>query len=161
MKSKLIVLCGVPGCGKSTWAKKFVDEQSAIVVSRDEIRFSLLKDGEDYFAHEDEVTATFYSRINKYLALGSYDYVIADATHNTVKARNYMLDQINMENVEAIIPVNFYISIDQCLKQNHQRTGRSRVPDYTIERMYKFHQDPTFNEKYKYKWIWHIAKEDD
>lgn len=159
--SKLLVLSGVPGCGKSTWAKNFVEENSAIVVSRDEIRFSFLKKGEDYFAHEDEVTATFYKKINEYLALGAYDYVIADATHNTIKARNYMLDQINMDNVEQIIAVNFYISIDQCIKQNRQRTGRARVPDYTIERMYKFHQDPTFNEKYKYKMIWNIAKEDD
>lgn len=159
--SKLIVLCGVPGCGKSTWAREFITENSAIIVSRDEIRFSLLKEGEDYFAHEDEVTATFYAKINEWLALDTYDYVIADATHNTVKARNYMLDQINMDKVEQIIVVNFHISIDQCIKQNRQRTGRARVPDYSIERMYKFHQDPTFNEKYKYKYILNVAKEDE
>ena len=159
--SKLIVLSGVPGCGKSTWANEFIAENSAIVVSRDEIRFSLLKEGEDYFSHEDEVTATFYDKINKYLALKAYDYVIADATHNTVKARNYMLDHINMDNVEQIIVVNFYISIDQCMKQNRQRTGRARVPDYALERMYKFHQVPTFHEKYKYGCILNIPKEDD
>ena len=67
----------------------------------------------------------------------------------------------NMENVEHIIPVNFNISIDQCIKQNRQRTGLARVPDHVIERMYRFHQDPTFHEKYKYKWIWNVAKEGD
>ncbi len=48
-------------------------------------------DGEDYFAHEDEVIATFYAEINEALAAG-HD-VIADATHisdralyNTLKA---------------------------------------------------------------------------
>lgn len=156
--SNLIIMCGVPGCGKSTWAKDFMSKNNAIIVSRDEIRFEFLKEGEDYFSHENEVTANFYHKINYYLASGEYEYVIADATHNTAKARNSMLDNINMENVEYIIPVNFNVPIDQCIAQNRQRTGLARVPDYTIERMYRFHQDPTFHEKYKYKWIWNVAK---
>lgn len=159
--TKLIIMCGVPGSGKSTWAKDFVTKNNAIIVSRDEIRYSILKEGEDYFSHENEVTANFYSKINACLASGDYEYVIADATHNTVKARNSMLDNINMKNVEHIIPVNFNISIDQCIKQNRQRTGLARVPDHVIERMYRFHQDPTFHEKYKYKWIWNVAKDGD
>lgn len=79
-KPTCYIMSGIPGCGKSTWSRKFTAEHDNIVqVSRDEIRFSLLADGEDYFAHEDEVIATFYAEINEALAAG-HD-VIADATH--------------------------------------------------------------------------------
>ena len=46
-------MVGCPGSGKSTWAKKHLPD--TYYVSRDEVRFSLLQDGEDYFSHEKEV----------------------------------------------------------------------------------------------------------
>ena len=62
MKQKILYLmCGIPGSGKSHWAKGVKD---AVIVSRDAIRFNLLKDGEDYFAHEDEVVETFIYDLN-------------------------------------------------------------------------------------------------
>ena len=65
------IMSGVPGCGKSTWARKFASENDNVVhISRDEIRFSLLKDGEDYFAHEDDVITIFYAKINEALSAG-------------------------------------------------------------------------------------------
>ena len=45
---KLFLLCGVPGSGKSTWAQSQVDKHSGIVCSRDAVRFSIIKDNEDY-----------------------------------------------------------------------------------------------------------------
>ena len=60
----LYLLCGPSGSGKSTFAKledskrKLVGE-NCLIISRDIIRFSLLKDGEDYFAHEKEVFNIF------------------------------------------------------------------------------------------------------
>ena len=32
---KLLVMSGVPGCGKSTWARRFISMHNAVVVSRD------------------------------------------------------------------------------------------------------------------------------
>ena len=61
MKQKnLYLMCGVPGCGNSTWIKDRMkihreQEESATCVSRDSIRFLMLKDGEDFFSSEDEV----------------------------------------------------------------------------------------------------------
>ena len=61
----LYVMCGVPGSGKSTFIKNhlfdFVEsEDYVVVVSRDDIRFSLLNTDEaisedKYFSKEDEV----------------------------------------------------------------------------------------------------------
>ena len=64
---KLLVMSGVPGCGKSTWARRFISMHNAVVVSRDSIRFSLLEKDDDYFAREDEVTACFYSLLRGFI----------------------------------------------------------------------------------------------
>ena len=48
---RIYILMGTPAAGKSTFLKKI---KNGLIVSRDAIRFSLLKEGEDYFAHETE-----------------------------------------------------------------------------------------------------------
>ena len=58
----LYISCGVPGSGKSTFLKNHTKPNEAII-SRDEIRFNLLKDGEDYFSHENEVFDKFVDNI--------------------------------------------------------------------------------------------------
>ena len=59
MKTKqLYLMMGAPGSGKSTWIKNHLNSQD-VYISRDEIRFAKLKDGEDYFAHEGNVYAEF------------------------------------------------------------------------------------------------------
>ena len=49
---KLYLMIGIPGSGKSTWAR---NRKDGIIVSRDAIRCSFLKDGENYFSKEDLV----------------------------------------------------------------------------------------------------------
>ena len=50
-KKKLFVMCGGAGCGKSTWIQNNLHtfEGYTSVVSRDEIRFLFVPEGEDYF----------------------------------------------------------------------------------------------------------------
>ena len=99
---KLLLMCGIPGSGKSTWVSKFIRENDAVVVSRDTIRFTLLRDDEDYFSHEKEVTEHFYKMIYDLLESGQYDYVIADATHNTPRARADALKEIGAHMLSLI-----------------------------------------------------------
>ena len=63
-QKKVWILSGVPGSGKSTWARKQVAEHGGVYCSRDEVRFSLLKEDEDYFAHEDEVIRLWTEKIH-------------------------------------------------------------------------------------------------
>lgn len=131
-KPTCYIMSGIPGCGKSTWSRKFTAEHDNIVqVSRDEIRFSLLADGEDYFAHEDEVIATFYAEINEALAAG-HD-VIADATHISEKALKQTLRAIKAD-CERIL-VSFRVPLKVCLSRNAGREGRACVPDHIIKGM--------------------------
>ena len=56
-KKQLWIMVGVPGSGKDYWIDKHISSfnGNVKVISRDKIRLSILKDGEDYFSHEKEV----------------------------------------------------------------------------------------------------------
>lgn len=132
-KPTCYIMSGVPGCGKSTWARKFTAEHDNVVnVSRDEIRFSLLADGEDYFAYEDDVVAIFYSEINEALAAG-HD-VIADATHISERALRNTMRRIDVDCDKVL--VSFDTPLETCIARNALRDGRARVPEYVIRNMW-------------------------
>ena len=63
--STLIVLCGAQASGKTHLAKRFAKtHKNCKIVSRDEIRFSMIKNSDDYFKYEPEVIKRFYGDIN-------------------------------------------------------------------------------------------------
>lgn len=137
----LYVLIGVPGSGKSTWAKKMCDECGAYWVSRDKIRFSYLKEDDDYFAYEEQVINDFVAEIQNAI-YDRFPTIIADATHLTYKSRNQLLSQIYLQGY-AVVYVYFNTSLETALERNAQRSGRARVPDSVIERMYNSLTVPT------------------
>ena len=69
----LYISSGLPGAGKSTFLKKIKKEEE-VIISRDEIRFSMLKEGDDYFKYEDRVYDIFISKIVKNLKAGKNVY---------------------------------------------------------------------------------------
>lgn len=159
MKNMLFILCGPAGVGKSTWARKQVENcpYDCNVVSRDEIRFSLVKEDEDYFSKEDLVFKTFLDEIGK--SVVEHTVTFADATHLNLKSRNKVLDTIkDIEDID-IIPVNFMLSLETCLTQNSQRTGRKRVPNTVIEKMWWDFVPAGLEEKYEYARIISIKEE--
>lgn len=148
-EGKLIIMCGPAGCGKSTWAREYIKQHENVEwVSRDEIRFSVLKEGEHYFSHEDEVYQIFCNTISNYLSLGKS--VIADATHLNEKARKKLIDSLSYPITgEDIIIIYFQIPLHIVLAQNAQRTGRRLVPVKTIREMYYGQTDP-HNDQMEY-----------
>ena len=147
MKHNLIVMMGASGVGKSYLAKHIANtHDDCIIVSRDSIRFAMLKKGEDYFAHEDEVIKRFYQNISD--ALRIHKYVIADATHLSVKARSRLFSNISMPFGTRIIGVWIETSLDTALRQNAARTGLARVPEDVIRRMFKTKVSPRKEEPF-------------
>mgnify|MGYP002513555517 FL=1 len=77
----LVIMCGVPGAGKDyhIMNHRFFTNLRANVVSRDTIRFAMLKDGDDYFKNEKKVFNQFVREIATALEEGRD--VVANATH--------------------------------------------------------------------------------
>lgn len=133
VKPTLYILCGVPGCGKSYFAQKFVGF-NRVWISRDLFRFNIVKENEEYFSHENEVFRVFIEAIVNQLKNGVD--VIADATHLNIKSRKKLTNAIDKYYTNYnIIYVVFDVPIDVILKQNAQREGRARVPESAIHRM--------------------------
>lgn len=154
----LYLMCGIPASGKSTYARKLAEKTGAVYVSRDEVRFSLLKDGEDYFSHEDEVLNIFYSRINE--ALVTNGSCIADATHLSRKARFQTLNQIKCKDVKVVLII-MNTPLLVCLERNAKRTGRARVPETAIGNMYLSLKAPVGKELNYYHKIIEVDSEED
>ena len=91
---ELVLMMGVPGSGKSTYARNTI-KTGDIYISRDEIRYSMLTDEDDYFAKENEVIKTFIQYIDEALADTQHQgKVYADATHLSPKGRAQILNQL-------------------------------------------------------------------
>lgn len=164
MLKTLYMMVGVPGSGKSWFAQNNLvpswDYRWAYI-SRDQIRFGILEDKEDYFAHEDEVYKAFVKAIAWNLNDLSTTEVIADATHLNWKSRRKLLDalaqSVDMSKVD-VIPVVVTASLETCLKRNAMRTGREFVPKSVIRRMSYQLTDPK-NDPYKYTAIMRVTNE--
>ena len=144
---KLIMMVGIPGSGKSTWINENKDKYDA-VISRDRIRFSLLKEGEDYFAREDDVFKLFIWEINMSLFnRRNGGTVFADATHLNKKARAKVLNAITKHiQPDEIECVWLDTELDTAIERNEQREGRARVPRGVIRRMYFSMEEPRLEE---------------
>lgn len=145
--NNLYVLCGVPGCGKSTWAKNRMAEngptgigpQTWVCISRDEVRFSMIKEEDDYFSKEKQVFNEFVNRICGNLSDAWVTNVIADATHLNEISRSKLIDTIRRKRPNLplrITMVYFDVPLEVCKFRNDKRGGRARVPDNVLEKMY-------------------------
>lgn len=157
--NKIFLLCGVPGCGKSTWAKDRVNEKpQAIIISRDEIRFSLVKENEDYFSKEKQVYKTFIKNIQNAINSGIKEIYI-DATHINQISREKLLNNIDIPTSKyQVIACFFDIPKRICKERNALREGRRQVPNHVIDNMYDQLRDPS-EDYIKYDEIWYINQD--
>lgn len=143
-------MSGVPGSGKSSWARaKAATLNDSAIVSRDAIRLSLLKDGEEYFSKEDETWEIFINSIKEYLnPKSNIENIFVDATHITKNSRKKILNAIGREELEKVV-VNIVVMdvpLETCFKWNDGRTGRAYVPHAAIEKMFNSFTIPKIEE---------------
>ena len=128
--AKLYIPIGIPGSGKSTWAKK----QNVKWISSDAIREEL------------DVKNPFDVMIKRTTeALKRGEDVIYDATNIKRKDRRVILDvakRLGCET-EAIL---FLTPEDECRRRNSLREGKACVPEYVIDRMLRNFEVPFPNE---------------
>lgn len=143
-KNKLYVMAGCPGSGKSTYAKSHFPD--ALYVSRDEIRFSMVSEDEEYFSKEDEVFQAFIDKINEGLRQ-SLD-VVADATHLNNVSRYKLLYSLDLNrNKTELEIVYLHPPLEVCIERNEKRKGtRSYVPVDVLKKMYYSFKAPFFTD---------------
>ena len=125
---RLYIMAGVPGCGKSTWARRFFSEYQ--IVSTDVLREQKWP-GEPYDHNRNpEVFDEFHRLIGEFLP--SWD-VVADATSLQSSARQVLRDIADKHGAEAHLV--FFKNAKTAVARNAQREGQALVPPDAMEIM--------------------------
>jgi predicted kinase len=149
------MLIGLPGTGKSTFAKKLLQHNSEErkLVSSDSIRFDLLnydETGIDFDPKiEPKVWEIIDGKLRKVLSDPTVNEVIFDTTNLNKSRRKKYLDLAKEAgfNTRGIV---FSVSLDEVKKRNRNRTRE--VPEEVIERFHKtfdFPEEEEFDELYE------------
>ena len=156
MNEKMLwVMCGVPGSGKS-WVAKHILMRGLgwRYVSRDDVRFEIVKDDEEYFSHETKVYNEFIRRIKTALNEEGVFNVIVDATHINWASRRKLLKALGLDG-DGVICVVVQNEMDEIIENNESRTGRAVVPRAVVRRMSNQMTDP-LTDPIKYQGIMYI-----
>lgn len=157
---RLYIMVGPPASGKSTYAKNVLMPQceAPLYISRDEIRFSMLRKNDNYFSKEKKVYDEFVRRIKE--AFDNEDEyisdVIADATHINWTSRRKLLAALGMLSGEYswvdVVPIVINTPVKECMERNAKRYERERVPDDGMRQMNRSRTHPK-DDPFKYKEI--------
>lgn len=114
--AKLILMVGLPGSGKTTFANTMFDKE-IIVLSSDGIRKELYGSESDQ-NHNDIVYKTLYERAVKNLL--NNKTVVIDSTNSSKENRKRALSHfLNMNITRTAIVIN--TDVETCIKQNAKR----------------------------------------
>jgi len=137
----LILLVGIPGSGKTTYAEKYIKEHpNTIHLSSDKIRAELWGD-EVTQGDNNEVFSLMQSRAIE--ALNNGQSVVYDATNITRKDRSYIISLcpkfVKIECHIVWAPISYCIYRDEFMRD--RTVGKS-----VIDRMLKRFQAPYYDE---------------
>lgn len=134
---KVEMLVGIPGSGKSTYAKQVVakDPSNWVRVNNDDLRAML----------NGSVWSAEYEKI----ITDARNYLIRDALK---RGKNVIIDNLNLNrrhfddvckiaksvNVDVqVYEKAFFIELDEALERNSKREGAARVPDDVVKKWWK------------------------
>ena len=149
--NKLILLCGLPGVGKSAAAERFIsNDDNAVWLSSDALREEMWGD-----VNEQKNAPAIFTEMNKRAAaaLNERKTVIYDATNLRADKRKATLQEItravkpNCSDFQAWCYI-VVCSITECKKRQFYRDRV--VPDEVIDRMVCNFQIPWYNEGWDY-----------
>lgn len=142
--SKLIVLSGVPGSGKSYFCKtiKKIKESHVYIVSSDELRREIT--GRQSNLNEDELMWKIFFSLAKTYSLDKDGVVVLDATHVSKKMRvdrNKKLKHL-FEEVDLVM-----WNIDKQVVANQNLQREYPIAPDVLERFYQILELPTEDDE--------------
>lgn len=152
--SKIVMLVGIPGAGKSYIAEELAKKEDYLVFASDKIREELYKNVADQ-TNNAVVFKTLEDRIIK--SLKENKNCIYDATNINAKRRTQFLKKLKEIKCQKICVV-VLTQFELCLENNKSR-GRV-VPEEVIENMYINFDIPKYEEGWDEIQIIRKIKED-
>lgn len=135
----LIVLCGLPGSGKTSYAKRICDLYNILYFSSDEIREKINGNASD----QSNVNTVFeIMQQNTINSLKSGFDVIYDATNLKRKYRKALLDTCPKEVIKKCYVI--WTPIEECIIRDSERDRTVGIS--VIDRMVKSFQAPYYDE---------------
>ena len=130
----IMVLKGLPGCGKSTFAKELLKKEKERWkrFNRDDLRGMV---DDHVWSKENELFIVEIQESLVKIALRSGYDVVLDNTHlvpQTIKKIHKVAEAFGDVKV---IEKGFNVSVNECLRRNALREGVARVPDKVIHDM--------------------------
>ena len=152
-KYTLYILCGIPASGKSTWAQEQIQKYpNDTWVSRDNIRFSMVKSPKEYFSQEKKVYHMYIAEIQKAINAQKGN-IYADATHINKASRMKLLRALNISKVNVKVIV-FHTPLEICYERNENRKGLAFVSKSVIKR-FSYQYTPPEEDGYEYAEVLH------
>jgi len=144
MNNSLYIAVGLPGSGKSTYAKNFIKGKDIEYLSSDELR-AVYGKGEDDQSVTPIVFGHIKRKVDEFLKDGKN--VLVDATSVNRKERS---DYINTAKKYGARVVTLVFKMDRngLIARNKKRgdEGGRVVPDWVIDKMLNKYEEPSSDE---------------
>ncbi len=144
MDNTLYIMVGLPGSGKSTYAKEFIKDQQVEYLSSDSLRAVFGKNESDQSV-TPKVFGHIKTKVDEYLR--DNKNVLVDATSVNRKERSDYINTAKKYNSKVVVVV-FKMDRNGLIARNKKRgdEGGRVVPDWVIDKMLNKFEEPDFNE---------------
>jgi predicted kinase len=144
MNNTLYIAVGLPGSGKSTYAKNFIKDKDIEYLSSDELRAVFGKSEED-----QTVTPLVFGHIKRKVDefLKDGKIVLVDATSVNRKERSDYINSAKKYGAK-VVAIVFKMDRQGLIDRNKKRgeQGGRVVPDWVIDKMLAKFEEPSYSE---------------